>query len=295
MKELDGRPHEPRSEGGGSEALDAPSRGALKAPPAFLGVAVPAHDEEDLVERCLASLHRASSHPLLRRTEVLIVVVADACSDTTAERAAAAGAHVVEIRERNVGMARAAGLAYVLAHAAGRDPATVWLAGTDADSTVPPHWLAGQIGLRARGAEAVAGTVRVADWSGHSDQVRHRFARHQSTLGTGHDHGHVHGANLALSAEAYVAAGGMPHEALAEDVMLWERVRASGRLVVASGGLAVVTSGRHEARATGGFSHLLRSFADPTDSTRAAPDPAQPPRTYADRSDPLPSYLGDGV
>lgn len=56
-----------------------------------LAVVVPAHDEEDLIERCVESL-AGQSYPadLLR-----IVVVADNCSDATAVKAASAGASVL--------------------------------------------------------------------------------------------------------------------------------------------------------------------------------------------------------
>ena len=45
------------------------------------------------------------------------------------------------IRARNVGAARAVGMAGLLRRTAATDPAAVWLATTDADTVVPPGWL----------------------------------------------------------------------------------------------------------------------------------------------------------
>src|SRR5215831_19030846 len=60
-----------------------------------LAVLVPAHDEEALIGRCVASL-KAQTYP---HTLYRIVVVADNCSDRTAAVAQAAGADVLERRD----------------------------------------------------------------------------------------------------------------------------------------------------------------------------------------------------
>ena len=101
-----------------------------------VAVVVPAHDERDLLPACLAALAVAADR--IAPVPVEIVVVADACTDDTAALAAAAGAHVVLVHERNVGHARAAGMAHALRHG----PGGLWLATTDADSRVGPGWLA---------------------------------------------------------------------------------------------------------------------------------------------------------
>src|SRR5712691_11695576 len=56
-----------------------------------LAVLVPAHDEQELVGRCVASL-RDQTYPA---SSTRVVVIADNCSDRTAEVAAAAGAEVM--------------------------------------------------------------------------------------------------------------------------------------------------------------------------------------------------------
>lgn len=222
-----------------------------------LGVVVPAHDEQDLLPACLASLRVAARHPALRGVAVHLVPVLDACDDDSGDVAPGA----VEVQARNVGLARAAGFAEVLRREAGRPASDVWLATTDADTTVPPDWLAVHLALARGGADAVAGTVRVADWSQQPVAARRAFAVTYARPGAGHLH--VHGANLSLSAAACVDAGGVPPLALAEDAALLAALRARSARVVATGLAPVVTSARRESRTTGGFADHLRALGGP--------------------------------
>ncbi len=224
------------------------------SPVRAIGIVVPAHDEQQLLPACLASLRVAARHPALRDVAVHLVPVLDACSDDSGEVAPGA----LEVQARNVGVARAAGFASVLAREAGRPPGELWLATTDADSTVPPDWLAEQLRLAALGAEVVAGTVRVQDWSEQPDLVRARFGRTYGTPQLGHLH--VHGANLGMSAAAYLDAGGVPPLALAEDQALVDALRRRARRLVATDGIPVTTSGRRESRTVGGFADHLREL-----------------------------------
>ena len=61
----------------------------------------------------------------------------DACTDDSGEFAPGA----LEVQARNVGVARAAGFAEVIARESGRPAQQLWLTTTDADSTVPADWL----------------------------------------------------------------------------------------------------------------------------------------------------------
>lgn len=55
----------------------------------MLGVCIPAHNEENYIDQCLASVTRAARHSGLAGEPVKIVVVLDCCSDQTAEHAQA--------------------------------------------------------------------------------------------------------------------------------------------------------------------------------------------------------------
>lgn len=219
---------------------------------------IPAHDEQQLLPACLASVRAAARHPALRSLPVHVIPVLDACSDDSG--AVAPGG--LEVQARNVGVARAAGFAAALAREAGRPPGELWLATTDADSTVPTDWLAEQLRLVALGAEVVAGTVRVQDWSEQPAVVRNRFQQRYGAPSA--QHPHVHGANLGMSAAAYLDAGGVPPLALAEDKALVDALRRRARRLVATGSIAVTTSGRRESRTVGGFADHLRGLAGQT-------------------------------
>jgi glycosyltransferase involved in cell wall biosynthesis len=232
---------------------------------AAAGVVVPAHNEEELLPACLAALRKAAG---AAGVPVRLLVVADACTDATAAVAAAAGAEVIRIRARNVGAARAAGMARLL-RAEATDPAATglattglaatWLATTDADTVVPPGWLRRQLGYAGQGWDVVLGTVTVTDWAGHPPHTPAVFeARYAFGAGP---HPHVHGANLGIRASAYLAAGGFRPLRTAEDHALLAAASEAGCQVLQAADITVETSARRQARAPRGFSHALRALA----------------------------------
>ena len=232
---------------------------------AVAGVVVPAHDEEDLLPACLAALQKAAGQA---RIPVHLLVVADSCTDGTAVVAADGGAEVIGIRARNVGAARAAGLAELLRRTAGTDPAAVWLATTDANTVVPPGWLPRQLSYAAQGWDMVLGTVTVTDWTGHPPYTPAVFAA-MYEFGPG-PHPHVHGANLGIRASAYLAAGGFKPLRTAEDHALMAAATEAGCRVLQASDIPVETSARRQARAPRGFGHLLRSLAREPDAGSAS-------------------------
>ena len=219
-----------------------------------VGVVVPARNEEELLPQCLDALERAMAAVSV---PAVGVVVLDDCRDGSA--AALAGRprlRSVELRARNVGRARAAGFEALLHLTAGTPPTQLWLATTDADSTVPDDWLTVQLEYARQGFEAVLGTVRVVDWAGRPAVVAARFsARYEDRDG----HPHVHGANMGMTASAYLAAGGMPPLALSEDHRLASSL--AGSRVFRTGRIPVSTSARVTARAKGGFAGYLDSLS----------------------------------
>lgn len=230
-----------------------------------LGVVVPAHNEEDRLPSCLASLRRAAR--AVRGTPVHLVVVADASRDRTAQVARRGGAVVITTDARSVGAARAAGVREVLRRTTHLDPAEVWLATTDADTLVPPCWLREQARYANRGWDAVAGTIRVADWSSHQSGVRSLF-RKRYGRGTG-PHFHVHGANLGFRAAAYLRAGGFPDVPTGEDRALVAALTAAGSPVLRTRALSVLTSARRDARAPHGFGDYLAGLDAEADTAPA--------------------------
>nr|WP_249924540.1 glycosyltransferase [Streptomyces californicus] len=181
-------------------------RAPAGAPPVAVAVVIPARDEEALLPAALASVRAAAGHPGVGATPVLTVVVADTCTDATAAVARAAGAQVVPVGFRNVGRSRAAGVLTALSFF-GDVPGPVWIASTDADSTVRPDWLAHQLARAAEGWDAVVGTVTADRWPPGKPHLAARYHRLYETTrppsGRPWHHPHVHGANLGVGSRAY--------------------------------------------------------------------------------------------
>jgi glycosyltransferase involved in cell wall biosynthesis len=229
---------------------------------AAVGVVVPAHDEESALPACLVALQSAARNA--ERAAVRVCVVADACADQTAECARLAGATVIEIHEGCVGAARRAGMTRLLADLRPAAADAIWLATTDADSRVPPHWLSRQLDYADTGWDAVVGTVTVSDWTGQAPQVASLFEARYAW--TGISHPHVHGANMGVRAAAYLAAGGFRPLPTAEDHDLLRALSAAGTTPLRAADIAVETSARRRGRAPRGFSHLLSRMASEAES-----------------------------
>ncbi|MFE6158055.1 glycosyltransferase [Streptomyces sp. NPDC056486] len=242
--------------------------------PSALAVIVPAHNEEHRITGCLRSLRVAAGQAA--QLPVVIVVTADACTDATAALAAGGGAHVVETHSRNVGAARAAGIAHALELLAAAGP-DVWLAMTDADTTVPADWLTHQAAWARREYDAVLGTIRLAPESASASLVALHDAEYFRTRrlsGTERawEHPHVHGANLGVSAAAYCRVGGFAPLPTGEDRDLAARLSATGHRIARTDRHPVHTSARLRGRAPGGLADLLAHLGPGTSDPLSAPD-----------------------
>jgi len=225
----------------------------------MLGIVVPAHNEEAYLPRCLAALQTAASHPALGGEPVLIHIVLDDCDDGSEDilkrwqmRQRLVHVQVTvsysQIDKRKVGAARAAG-ADRLVRLGAR-----WLAFTDADTEVSPGWLVEQLALEV---DVVCGSVAVDDWSphaGHAALLRTHFSENYNDRD---GHRHIHGANLGVSAAAYIEAGGFESVPCHEDVYLVAALERIGARFAWSAAPRVVTSARTDARARGGFGDYM--------------------------------------
>jgi len=240
-----------------------------------IGVCVPARNEAAGIVACLRALSPATTQV---RCPVTVIVVADDCTDDTAGRAQWAAAatgltvQVLQLQAHSVGVARAAGLAALIEELG---VVGTWLATTDADSTVPVGWLAGQLRHQRAGADLVAGTVTVTDWSAHPGQLRSylldAYGRHAAGR-----HGHIHGANLGFSAAAYQRLGGFAPVLAHEDVLLVDAAHRHGMPVSWAEDIPVTTSARLVGRTPAGFAHYLSAASQRMFPTKIAtrPQPA---------------------
>ena len=117
-------------------------------------------------------------------------------------------------------------------------------------------WMRQQWMLAEQGWQAVAGIVDVDSFEDHDGGVPERFRTTYLTHADGTPP-HVHGANLGVRADAYLAAGGWSTLETAEDHDLWARLREGDYACLSDASLCVLTSGRRVGRAPLGFARAL--------------------------------------
>jgi len=243
-------------------------------------VGIPARDEADRIVKAVQALARAAQRS---PAPVHVVVAADRCDDATEPLARAAlreggaswrTASVVAIDSGTAGAARHAACLAALrrAMADGTEAHRVWVATTDGDSAVPPDWFVQHEAWACRGAHGVAGLVDLFADDGLSAAAQRRWRRSIERAGIGHGHPHVHGANLGMRADLWLAAGGFDQRAVGEDHELWRRARALGASLVGCADMVVRTSARTQGRTPAGFAGLLADLdARVSRNERAAP------------------------
>lgn len=229
-------------------------------------VVIPARDEAGSIAAALQAIDVAAARVAV---PTRVHVVLDRCVDDTLEvigrTATSVPVEVVVASVATVGDVRALGVERA---AIGCRPGSTWIASTDADSVVGADWLESHLALARAGIGAVVGAVTVGDWSVRPASVRERFHHHdQGARGPAP----IHGANLGVRLDAYVAAGGFPSLACGEDRALVAALRAVGTTIAYTTAGPVTTSARVEGRARGGFADTLTAWALAAD--RWAPVP----------------------
>ncbi len=146
---------------------------------------------------------------------------------------------------------------------------------TDADSRVPPDWVANTIAAIDAGADAVAGTLALDpdDEAALPASLKARGAlegRYEALVceletwldPQPHDpwprHPTESGASFALTLASFRAVGGVPNKALGEDRALARALRSGGFRIRHAPEVKVITSGRLIGRAEGGCADTMR-------------------------------------
>jgi cellulose synthase/poly-beta-1,6-N-acetylglucosamine synthase-like glycosyltransferase len=142
----------------------APPQGT---PTRRLTVLVPAHDEAELIARCVASI-RAQAYP----AELFdVTVIADNCTDDTAARAEAAGATVL-VRDEPDARGKGQALRWAIDRVLARTPPPDALVVVDADSIAVPDFLE-RLGRQLdAGAAAVQGESLLIDDGSPASSLR---------------------------------------------------------------------------------------------------------------------------
>jgi len=244
-------------------------------------VCIPARNEEERLPALLAALAQQTVSPLRA------VVVANNCTDGTAEVARRLASREAGLRLRVRELDWPAGLANVgRARGAAMEAGAAWLreevgdgilVSTDADATPPPHWIAAILDGFRDGAEVVGGEIRIAretrlpapEWlrRAREDVAAYWCAVRDLAHAVDpqrHDpparHGDHTGASLAITMAAYKAAGGIPPLPVREDVALVEAVERNGGRVRHPAAVWTEVSAREDGRAEGGMAAEMRAW-----------------------------------
>jgi glucosyl-3-phosphoglycerate synthase len=232
-------------------------------------VVVPARDEERRIGACLRALGAQRG---VAADAYEVVVVLDRCTDATRETAAAAAAgiaapvRIVDSPGAGVGVARRHGmdLACTRLVAAGAPDGLVVT--TDADTVAAPDWLAEQLALSARGAEAIGGRIVLAE-DDAGQLAPATLARRDARAGARleavlardptAEHHFFSGASMAVTARAYRAVGGIEPRAALEDEAFEARLMAAGVAIARPAAVRVVTAARTDGRTARGLARDL--------------------------------------
>lgn len=234
-----------------------------------IAIAIPAHNEEALIGRCLDSLAAQEG-----AGEIAVVVLANNCSDSTAECASVrrtVAVHVVELDlepdQRSAGHARRAAMTYAA------DLGDIILT-TDADCVADQKWVAAHRSAFAKGADAVAGRVS-ADWEELKHHPTEALAigalewEYLNLIGQAeaifdpqaHDplprHAQRCGANLGITRAMLDRIGGPPAISVGEDRALLAAVERLDGKIRFDCAPHVTASARTHGRANGGMADAL--------------------------------------
>ena len=239
-------------------------------------VAVPVRDEEERIGPCLD----AFASQVGARCD-LAVLLLNNCTDATAERVRArAGAlpFPVRLEERHfppelahAGTARSLAMA-LAAEEAG--PGGILLT-TDADGTADRHWIANTLAAMAGGAEVVCGravldpaeALLIPRHLHDDDAAECRYGAlldeiHHLLDPDPHDpwprHTEHSGASIAVTAEAWARAGGVPASPSGEDRAFLRALRRVDARVRHAPDVVVAVSGRVVGRAPGGMAETIQ-------------------------------------
>lgn len=255
------------------------------APKPVAVVAVPVRNEAERIAACLRAVDAQAN---LAPGALGVVLFLNNCTDgTEAIVADLVPSLSVPVRVMTEDFAGAhAGWARRRA----MDAAAAWLGegggvilSTDADSRVPPNWVARTLAAVAAGADAVAGRVELDIEEGKllpaSLHARGRLEDIYDALITEaearidpdpHDPWPCHrttiGATLAVTRDAYIAVGGMPEIPLGEDGAFIARLIAHGKRVRHAPEICVTISARLTGRAPGGVADTIRSRCEEPDA-----------------------------
>jgi hypothetical protein len=252
-----------------------------------ISVIVPVRDEAAILTATLTAFTRQIDlyGCALSRERYEIILFANNCIDDSAKIAhqyadchADLNLHIVEknlsIDEAHIGQVRKMLMdeAYQRFRQQGRKRGVI--ASTDGDTQVSPTWIAAILYEVAHGADAVGGRISLdpsglADLSAHAKACYLRAVGYRSLIAElasyldpdpydpSPRHHQNYGASIAVTAEIYAKAGGMPLVRSPEDVALYQALLRVNARFRHSSIVRVVTSARQTGRTSVGLANQL--------------------------------------
>lgn len=213
-----------------------------------IGIVIPAHNEEQFIERCLTAINQSIEHVSIAVTPV---VVLDSCTDKSLEIVQAFGVNHLTLDVKRVGLARRAGVDYLI------NEGCDWICTTDADSMVTVDWLMQQLTLiDTHSPDMICGGVHaIFDEPLHEKTQAH----YEESITHAMRLKRVYGANLSFSVKAYQSVGGFDNAAFNEDVKLVGKFKKARRRVIWSDKVMVHTSFRKDSRTPVGLGASIRT------------------------------------
>ncbi len=267
----------------------------LPLPECEICVIVPVRNESQLLEKCLLALANQvdlQEQPL-DSSRYEIILLANNCTDASVDIAQRFSSqhpslrlHIIERllppseayigRVRQILMDEAYHRLASLGLASLRGKQGV-IASTDSDSFVSRNWIAATLLEISRGADAVGGRITADTTSCKvlDPQVRMRYllgdryhqliAELESYVDPNPNdcwprHAQHYGASLAVTAQMYYQAGGMPNVRMPEDVAFYRALLRVGARFRHSPLVQVMTSARQTVRTEGGFAAQLNQW-----------------------------------
>lgn len=249
-------------------------------------VAIPVKDETARLPACLTALAAQTDKVgAIASGSFHVFIFANNCSDGSAELARDWGSRlhlplcVVEAflppERAHAGHARRAAMDLAETWFGKRGIKDGVILTTDADSRVPPGWIANNLAAIDAGADAVLGRLALDEEGDLLPDALHRrgwlegsYEALLTELSATIDpikwnpwphHATISGASLALTIESYRRVGGLPRVPLGEDKALVAQLLHHDRKIRFDPAIQVITSGRVNGRAPGGVADTLRT------------------------------------
>ncbi len=258
-------------------------------------VVVPVRNESQLLEKCLLSLANQTDFQgqPLDSSRYEIILLANNCTDNSVAIAQRFSDQHPSLRLHIIEQLLPSSQAYIghvrqiLMDEAYHRIESLGLAGltgkrgviasTDSDSIVSPTWIAATLLEISQGADAVGGRI-IADTTSCKaldsrvkmryllgDRYHQLIAELESYLDPNPNdcwprHAQHYGASLAVTAQMYYQAGGMPNVRTPEDVAFYRALLRVGAQFRHSPLVEVTTSARQTVRTEGGFAAQLNEW-----------------------------------